>query len=348
MKMRRRCSEKWLLPITSATFASILAATLVSCVGDASSGDAITGDASTDRSLIDSANDGSPPDSANDGATLDGGSPDTGSKARCDPTMAFDNPSPVSELNTSGLDARMRLTGDGLTAYWQSDRLSGDAGPYPGQVLFSAQRSTSTGVFGSIAPVFPSNMTSANFGGAVSGDNLVLLFGVSEVPGGFDIFSSSRTTVTVAFANIAAVTTLNSNNSDVNLYLLPDQAAVYFSSDRATANTNHLYRSVDVNGTFSTPVELTEFISAGGEDNATVTPDELTLYFSKANHIYEAHRTLKTASFGPPSEVTALSSAGGEFPSWISPDNCEIYFTSARPGTGGLDLYRALRKGATK
>src|SRR3954464_1366055 len=81
--------------------------------------------------------------------------------------------------------------------------------------------------------------------------------------------------------------------------------------------------------------------TAADEDDATLSSNELELYFKKSNgtdlDIYVMTRASTTAAFGAPVNVTLLNSASGEESPRLSPDDLTLYF-----GRAG-DIYFATR-----
>src|SRR3954464_2698928 len=81
--------------------------------------------------------------------------------------------------------------------------------------------------------------------------------------------------------------------------------------------------------------------TAADEDDATLSSNELELYFKKSNgtdlDIYVMTRASTTAAFGAPVNVTLLNSASGEESPRLSPDDLTMYF-----GRAG-DIYKSTR-----
>lgn len=145
------------------------------------------------------------------------------------------------------------------------------------------------------------------------------------------------------------VANVNNATSSADPYVLPSGNAMYLASD--LAGNPGLYRSVKVNGAFSTPtlVPGVNLDTPAVENNPVVTPDELTLFFGSTRpggtgdyDIYEARRAHVADGFGAPVALTGLNTPGAEGPNWISPDGCNLYFTRAEPSVG-YQLYMASR-----
>jgi hypothetical protein len=86
-----------------------------------------------------------------------------------------------------------------------------------------------------------------------------------------------------------------------------------------------------------------------GEAGASLTPDELTIYFTSNRlapgtpnfDVYVASRASITDAFGTAQKVDVLDLGGDERNTWISPDELSIYIYSS--GHGNYDLYVSTR-----
>lgn len=104
---------------------------------------------------------------------------------------------------------------------------------------------------------------------------------------------------------------------------------------------------------FGAPVLVDGINTAGGpagEAGASLTPDELTIYFASNRlnpgtpdfDIYVATRASTSDAFDAGQKIAALDLGGDERSTWILPDALTIYIYSSA-GTGGYDLFVATR-----
>jgi Tol biopolymer transport system component len=116
------------------------------------------------------------------------GSWDIYAATRADPSLPFDPPREVRELNSPVQEWETAIAGDGLTIYLSSQRNGNDSD------LFVAHRASRAGPFGSPIPLRSVNSASPEVNPVVSRDGTELYFG-STRPGGMgdrDIWVATR------------------------------------------------------------------------------------------------------------------------------------------------------------
>lgn len=265
---------------------------------------------------------------------------------RCNPTAAFGKPVALSSLNTPADDEHADLSADELTIDFSSTR-AGGAGGYD---LYQATRGSTSEPFGNVIPVPGINTSGDERTPRMSANGLTLyaMIAAASFPG-LHIALATRPNVTVAFSGMRTVANVNAATNSADPYLLPSGNAMYLASD--LAGNLGLYRSVKVNGAFSTPTPVpgVNLDTPAVENNPVVTPDELTLFFGSTRpggtgdfDIYEARRAHVADGFGAPIELKGLDTSGADVPNWISPDGCNLYFTRSEPNVG-YQLYMASR-----
>ena len=95
-------------------------------------------------------------------------------------------------------------------------------------------------------------------------------------------------------------------------------------------------------GTFGNPVLLTTLATSSEEANPSISPDELTMYFSsnrvggQQRAIWMTTRASLTDEFGAPTLVAELDSAQDDRDPEISDDGLTIYWASTRQGMENL------------
>jgi hypothetical protein len=310
------------------------------------SGDALAPGPDTSTGVDAGGGNDSSSDVANDSPAADGAD-----AARCNPMATFGAPVPLSELNVAGADTEYaRLTPDELTVYFDTDN-----GGTTFQV-YSAGRSSLDAGFAAPAPVTGVNTTTLQRAPSVTQDGL-FLYAFIGTAGSYAVSVATRANTIAQFSTLSPVAGVNNAADNAGDYVLPDNSAIYFFSDRSGgAGGFDIYRSSRVSGTFQTPVALagTLINTASDELAAVVTPDELTLYFASGRggglgsaDMYVSRRASATDTWGTPVNVSELNTPGGDLPTWISADACVLYFMSQRVPDGGTGpnyaIYHATR-----
>jgi hypothetical protein len=259
---------------------------------------------------------------------------------------AFGKPSALMSLDTGADEEHADLSADELTIYFSSTR-GGGAGGFD---IYQATRGSTAEPFGNVMPVQGINTAGDERTPRMTGNGLSMyaMIAASSFPG-LHIALATRPNVTVAFSAMRTVANINNATNTADPYLLPSGNAMYLASD--LAGNLGLYRSVKVNGAFTTPTPVpgVDLDTPAVENNPVVTPDELTLFFGSTRpggtgdfDIYEARRAHVADGFGAPIELKGLDTAGADVPNWISPDGCNLYFTRSEPNVG-YQLYMASR-----
>jgi Tol biopolymer transport system component len=265
--------------------------------------------------------------------------------ARCNPVAAFGKPVALTSLNTTAHEEHADLSADELTIYFSSTRPDG-AGGFD---IYEATRTSTSTPFGNIMSVPGVNTAADERAPRMAVDGLSMFANVKTSTSGFHIALATRSNVTVAFSGLKMVANVNGATNDADPYLVSGGKVMYLTSD--LAGNFGLYRSVMVNGVFSTPspVPGVNLDTASIENNPVVTPDELTLIFGSNRpggtgdyDMYEARRASVADGFGAPIALTGLNTTGSDDPTWISPDGCNLYFIRVDP-TLGFQIFMASR-----
>jgi hypothetical protein len=266
--------------------------------------------------------------------------------ARCNPVAAFGKPVALTSLDTSADEEHADLTADELTIYFSSTR-PGGAGGFD---IYQATRSSPSAQFDHVMPVPGANTAGNERVPRMAGNGLSMfaMTATAAAPA-LRIALATRANVTVAFTGLKLVANVNNATNTADPYLLSSGNVMYLASD--LAGNLGIYRSVKVNGAFSTPtlVPGVDLDTPAVENNPVVTPDELTVFFGSTrpggtgdHDIYEARRAHVADGFGAPIELTGLDTTGADVPNWVSPDGCNLYFTRQEPNVG-YQLYMASR-----
>ena len=259
----------------------------------------------------------------------------------CDPTKAFAPPTLVPNVNMGQEPKSAQLLPDELTMI-----LSATSFVTGNTTIFSSTRPSITADFSAPGPLAGANSGLVQLDPTVSGDGLTMYFATSRQPLGdgginFDIYVTTRTTVTSPFQAPFPVDALNTPQAESNPFVAANGTTIYFSSARTGLSA--IYQATQLaTGTFGVPTAIAELNS--GDDRApVVTADELTIFFGSprgggkgGTDIWTARRSSKTAPFSAPTVVSELNAPGDDTPAWVSADRCRIYLVSDRSSDGGL------------
>lgn len=218
--------------------------------------------------------------------------------ARPSVTEPFTPAAPITELNTGAIEQDPRLTSDELTIFFVRG--------IPGDILF-ATRPNIQSAFGT--PTLVSELASSDYesGPWVTADGLTLYFCSSRSNGGnnFDLFRTTRPTLSAPFASPVALTELLTAAVEATPVVRDDGLEILFATNR----------------------------------DGVLGPNGVP------NNIWHAVRPTAGAPFDTPVVVAELSeSAANDGANWLSGDGCEVIFSSDRPGSaGGYDLWFATR-----
>lgn len=269
----------------------------------------------------------------------------------CDATKPFGDPVPVA-INSALWDTGPRLSPDELTLYYSR------TDDPPVRHVYAARRSSFFAAFGDPQRV-------EGFGEESTGYLTITADGLSGFVSstragseGIDVFRVARSSPTGAWESLVALPSLArpagapATLADDNPFVTPNGATLYYDSRRATGFDDFdIFRAtVSASGEVSAPMSLGATINtAADEENAVLSPDELTLYFARRTvegkqDVFVATRPTTGDDWGAATAVTELNTVENDRPGWISADGCRMYISSERAGGAGLsDIFVATR-----
>lgn len=171
---------------------------------------------------------------------------------RAQPMGAFAGVALLEGVNTSSIEAGPSLTADGLTMFLQTNS-SGSAFD-----IHVATRTSTASVFSMPAPVANINTASNEGNPRISDDGLVLYF-ASDRAGAFDIFKSTRVSISSSFNAPVAMGELNTNADNQAPVLSKDGLEIFFASTRVHSISDifHATRTTS-DEAFGTPMLVEE------------------------------------------------------------------------------------------
>jgi Tol biopolymer transport system component len=300
--------------------------------------------------------DGSPPQEA--GVTLDSGpngsndsgsdgvapAPDTGAGRVCDPAKPFGPPAILTTLQSTTKEGDFRLLPNELTGFFWSARW--DAGA---AALYVTIRTDTGSSFGNVTLLNNVNSTSTQYDPSVTGNGLTLAFRSDHAAdaGRDDLYWASRATVGSDFSAVAPISNLNSPSNDVQPFMTPSGAEIYFSSDRT--GDYDIYRATGSAGAYGAPTPVSEVnMTVAIDQNPVVSADDLTILFSSdragglgGKDIWIATRSSASGPFGAPGVLAGVNTTANDYPGWLSVDGCRLYLHS--DVSGATHIYLATR-----
>ncbi len=330
-------------------FGSAAVLVFAACVGDepSTSSDAAVNDGGGDATTE---SDGSI-DAASDGPT-----------GPCDPNKAFGTPVALDALNVTNQAAYVRLSSDGLFAFFDAPAADADvSGPAD---LFQASRPTLSADFG--APVDIAGLGGSNELGAptITGDGLILYYAyvLNGANARIGLVTRPNNSTKFSLETPTPVDPPVDGDSDAGFlvynsapYIRPDGQELYFVSDRLQQNGFDIFRGSSAgDGGFVSADPLTELGNTHHERAPVISSDGLQLYYatdlqpdggSETNlTVYRASRATTSALFSNITRVDELAIDQDTFPDFITADLCTIYFhRSAAGGVSTSLLYKAVK-----
>ena len=283
-----------------------------------------------------------------------------------------------SVVNTSSLDQRPTISGDGLSLYFGSNR-PGSVGTTEGSDLYVSQRPAIDLPWGPPRKVEALSSVGDDNAPTFSPNGHWVILG-SDRPGGCgqgDLWIAYRRDVHDDFAWEAPTNlgcSINSAANDDGPTLFVDgwgrRVTLYFTSDRAGGFGDFDIWRVDAAGSFNrhtparfgTPTHEGELSSARRDTRTTIRRDGLQMYITSNREgsvadaagapsldIWVATRTDPWAAWRPPVNVAAINTPANDGAPSLSRDGRTLYFDSTKPGGfGGRDLQVTWRRQALR
>jgi hypothetical protein len=153
------------------------------------------------------------------------------------------------------------------------------------------------------------------------------------------------------FGSVSALPFPVNSNIEGTPELSQDGLSLYFYSEGfggAASRDLYVATRASTAAPFSAVTQLITLNSPQRDDRPWVSPDELTVYFSSqrasfTDDLWRATRNTRSDAFGTPVVVTELNSSGNDAGIFLTADGKTALLASDRPGSFGVDLYRAVR-----
>jgi hypothetical protein len=184
----------------------------------------------------------------------------------------------VTELNTPSLESTPKLTVDGLTIYFNSDRNAN--GDYD---IYVATRPSRTSPWEGVTRIAELSSPSSDYGAGPGATNTRIVFNSSRsgTAGGEDLYQSNRNNTNMPWGTPARISALSTPANEYQPHLVDGDRTVYFQSDRAGSDDIYLAVRPTTGMPFMPPMVVTEVSDPVASDaDPWVSPDERTMFFA--------------------------------------------------------------------
>jgi hypothetical protein len=209
---------------------------------------------------------------------------------RASVSAPWGTPTVVPELSSTSGETTPKISSDGLTIYFASDRLGA------GYDLFVSTRASRTSAWSTPSAVVELNTAFRETGASMSPTELSLVL-TSDRDGNTDSYLATRTSPTAAWSTPVAIAEANSPGYEADPCLTHQDRVLVFESDRPGSDgLGDLYIATRASSAvpFDPPVPLTELNSPTYEEDAFISDDLHYVLFSSYRsgnwEIYEASR----------------------------------------------------------
>jgi hypothetical protein len=160
---------------------------------------------------------------------------------RSDVAAEFASPELLGNVNSAASDHLPRLSLDELRLWFTSSRAGG-----PGAAdVWTASRASIDAPFAAATVFSTMNGSSGDESAILTQDGLVLIFdSTRDGAGNSEIFVTTRTSADQPFPNPSRLSAVNSAENEYNVFLTLDERELFFSSNRNTGLTHHLFRAL--------------------------------------------------------------------------------------------------------
>ena len=220
------------------------------------------------------------------------------------------------------------MTADGLEIYFDSNRLGASAPD-----IFVATRPDTASDFGAPVAVAALNTAGIETGPFVSPDGLALYFSGRGDPR--DLWVSTRASRGGAWGTATRIDELSSAADESGPSVTADGLTFFFLSTPSGERKIYVSTRSSTADPWGTPALVSEVDGAEEEDEPSISPDGLTLVFSRVGSsldLYITGRPDLASPFDPPMPIAELNTAFGEFDPWLSGDGRTLLYGSNASG----------------
>jgi Tol biopolymer transport system component len=186
----------------------------------------------------------------------------------------------VDELNTGALESTPKLTVDGLTIYFNSDRLA--SGNFD---IYVATRSSLSSSWNAPMRIDELSGPSGDYGAGPGEANTRIVFNSDRTgtAGGQDLYQSNRGNPNAPWGAPARITALSGQDNEYQPVLVDGDRTMYFQSDRDGSDDIFMAVRTSTGQPFMTPTIVDELSEPTASDaDPWVSPDERTIFFASS------------------------------------------------------------------
>ena len=205
---------------------------------------------------------------------------------RANPSLPFDPPTPIDEVNQASFETSAAISADGLTLWFGSDR----AGVVGGNDIWVSGRATRASAWSSPVNVVALNTTAEDIPRPPGQHGLVMpLASTLATPLNYQTYLATRPSVGAPFGRPAVIAELAyPDRSTVDAFLTDDGLTLFYASaplpltDGGAVPTADLFVAWrrSTSEAFSVTQPLDDLNTPGDERDPWLTPDGRTLYFT--------------------------------------------------------------------
>lgn len=204
---------------------------------------------------------------------------------RTDVSNGWNGPVVVASLSTGAIETTPKLSPDGLSMYWGSQR----AGTEGLNDIWTAQRgSLVTTTFTAATRIDELSSTQDDLSATISGDGLAIVF-VRRDPDD-SLYGSTRTSASAPWSTPQVLAPLETPDAENGPFLTADGLTVYYAAARNGNTDLFVAHRPAITAAFGPPQPIGELNTAAAESDPWVSPDGRHIYFARGTRIWRASR----------------------------------------------------------
>jgi Tol biopolymer transport system component len=193
-------------------------------------------------------------------------------------SMPFGTPTLITELSTPQDETAPKMTEDGLTIYFGSDRRNGGTDL---RDIYVATRANRSAAWSAPTRIVELSTNLSEAAAMPSRDGLVMVFTTTR-DGSTDLWHASRTSTAQPWGNLRRIDELfDPVADDGEPWLSPDGLVLFFASNRAGGQGMAIWQTSRParDQPFAAPVLVSELDTATVDTDPWLSPDLRTIYF---------------------------------------------------------------------
>jgi hypothetical protein len=199
---------------------------------------------------------------------------------RASPTGTFGTPMAIPGVNTTTVDNRPMITGDGLRIYFETN-LTGQTADWNNAVATRNSTSANFSAWTAIPQINSTTTDSAPF--ILPNDSAIYFMSTRGTGGAQELWRSAHQGGNWTTPALVAGTNLNEASLDYPM-LTPDELVLYVSSSRAGgAGGRDIWMATRTSTAmpFGDPVNIAALNTASPESTGWISPDNCVIYFTR-------------------------------------------------------------------